>query len=253
MLYTRVGLDAEHAYLHTSLSVVLSSIGEPRTALWHCLQALALYQAAGNQSGIIFSIADIGTAQQRLGQHEAAIISLSKAAALAREGQYANHEGQVMLALGRFHAELGDHQQALANLRVGLDRTRRAGHRPQEADLLVALGDVWSTRGDREAARDAWLKARTIFDALKLTNRVQEVNRRLATLWSTNVEADLSGDHRTEVDRQSGEQVPALLHVNIVGGGGAIKVLTSDVSFGSRNCRQRPHSRIAAPQTGQSL
>ena len=78
------------------------------------------------------------------------------------------------------HHLLGD-PEAVGCYRTALDLYRELGERLEEAITLRNLGDTHQQAGEMSAARDAWLRAREIFEELGHPS-ADAVGARLASL-----------------------------------------------------------------------
>ena len=178
-IYTELGYTTEHAYLHSSFSVVFTKQGKLQLAIEHSRQALGLYQEAGYRRGETRALEDIGIAHSALGEYQEAVSYLERGIALAHEVGQLAHEAGCRKELGIVLRKLGDYDEAVAELRRALALLRRVGHRPQEAETLLALGDALAAQGYQDAADDARQQANLIFSAFHLPQGY-EVSRRSA-------------------------------------------------------------------------
>jgi tetratricopeptide (TPR) repeat protein len=167
-IYTELGYTTEHAYLHSSFSVVFTRQGKLPLAIEHSHKALELYREAGYRRGEACAIADIGMARSALGEYQEAVSYLEHAIALAQETGIPPQEGRARKGLGIVRSKLGQHDDAVEDFTRALTLLRRVGHRPQEAETLLALGDTLAAQGQQDAAHDAWQQASLIFSTFDL-------------------------------------------------------------------------------------
>jgi tetratricopeptide (TPR) repeat protein len=164
-IYTALGYDTEHAYLHSSFGQVFTHQGRQQLAIEHNQKALELYREAGDRRGEARAIADIGSAHSALGDYPAAVSHLERGIALAQEIGKPHQEGKVRKDLGVVRSKLGQQDKAVEQLGQALALIRGVGDRPVEAETLLALGDALAAQGHKDAAGDAWRQASLIFSA----------------------------------------------------------------------------------------
>jgi tetratricopeptide (TPR) repeat protein len=167
-IYTELEYTTEHAYLHSSFSVVFIKQGKLELAIEHSQRALELYRQAGYRRGEARAVEDIGIAQSARGRYQEAVSYLERGIALAHEAGQLAHEAGSRKELGIVLFKLGEHDKAVEELGRALTLLRRFGHRPQEAETLRALGDAFAAQGQHEAANDVWRQASQILAAFHL-------------------------------------------------------------------------------------
>ncbi len=164
-IYTALGYNTEHAYLHSGFGQVFTHQGRLQLAIEHNQKALELYREAGDLRGEARAIADIGSAHSALGDYPAAVSHLERGIALAQEVGKPHQEGKVRKDLGVVRSKLGQQDQAVEQFGQALALIRGVGDRPVEAETLLALGDALAAQGHKDAAGDAWRQASLIFSA----------------------------------------------------------------------------------------
>jgi tetratricopeptide (TPR) repeat protein len=165
-IYTELGYTTEHAYLHSSFSVVFTRQGKLQLAIEHSQKALELYREARYRGGEARAIEDIGIARRALGDYQEAVSYFERSIALFQQGGQLADEAGSRKELGIVLSKLGHHDKAVEEFRRALTLLRRVGHRPEEARTLLALGDTLAAQEQEDAAHDAWQQASMIFSAV---------------------------------------------------------------------------------------
>jgi tetratricopeptide (TPR) repeat protein len=166
-LYRRLGDRASEARVHTTYAFKLEREEQYGDALGHTREALRLHRAVGNRTGQAFALNGVGWFLTMLGDHRQALRYCQEALGLHRELGDPRGESFTLDSLGHAYYQLGDYADALASYRNAVDLAVQTGSRYSEALSLTSLADTYYMTGDTVAARDAWLRALTIFDRLR--------------------------------------------------------------------------------------
>jgi tetratricopeptide (TPR) repeat protein len=188
-LATQISDQTGQAHTHHSMAYLWeqqgssssSSSSSNHRALDHARRALALYRAAGHQSGPARALNLVGWYRALLGEHQRALTDCQKALSL-HQG-FDDRDGQALTwnSLGYAHHHLGHHIDAIACYQHALGLFRYLGDRYFEAITLTGLGDAHGAAGNPQDARGAWQQALTILDDLN-QSKAEKIRADLAAL-----------------------------------------------------------------------
>jgi tetratricopeptide (TPR) repeat protein len=136
------------------------------TALEHALACLELSRAIGHRGRLAGALNGVGWMQALLGDPRSALASCEQALVICTELGDLHGQAHTWDSLGYAHHHLGHHARAIECFGNTLTLVRQLGDRYQEADTLAILGDVHLATGDPRAARDAWQRALLILAEL---------------------------------------------------------------------------------------
>ncbi|MDI1461182.1 tetratricopeptide repeat protein [Catellatospora sp. KI3] len=161
-----VGDRAGAGEAHYVLSYVYWLQGDLVRALEQAQQALALYTELRDGYWVGKSGLAVGLYLDMAGEHREAVpYHLAAIDALRRCGDRAN-EAVGWDWLGLVYQHLGDHAQAVRQFERGLRLARELDDQVLQAQLLTHLGDAVEAVGDLETAREHWLTAYRILNAV---------------------------------------------------------------------------------------
>lgn len=118
-----------------------------------------------------------------LGDPRAAVDHCEQALAIQGELDDLRGQADTLDTLGYAHQQFGEHSEALACHRSGLEINSTLGHRYNQAEALVHLGEVHRAMGDHDAARQALEEALGIHRDIEVNaSRVERTRALLAAL-----------------------------------------------------------------------
>ena len=136
-------------------------------------QALVLHQAAaeiaedaGDRAGQATALRSLGYIRRLLGQHSAAITSLTRALGLYRDLGDEPGQVDVLDVLARAQGNIDDLQAATASATEALTIARTAGDKLGEGNALGTLAVLQDARGDYQAAAASFSEAMALFHAV---------------------------------------------------------------------------------------
>ena len=144
-------------------------------------QLVAAYEQQGdpNNWNYAASLTDLGNAYNLLGQYQEAIAFHQQSLAIFREIGDRNGEARSYGNLGNAYDSLGQYQEAISFHQQSLAICREIGDRRGEADTWFNLGDTFSKLKRKSEARDAYLHARELYQAMGLDADVQNCDRQI--------------------------------------------------------------------------
>jgi tetratricopeptide (TPR) repeat protein len=163
-LFAATGDDHGRAHAHFDLAMLLDRQGQPRRALPHAEESLALYERVGGPIQQAVALNATGWYHTRLGHHEAAIAYCERALALSESAGSRYGQANTWDSLGFAHHQLGHHDCAIACYERALALLVEIGDRHAEGIVRDHLGDTWQAAGDRAAARESWTQALDILE-----------------------------------------------------------------------------------------
>ena len=169
------------AQTEISLADAYYRVQGPEAAFEHSFRSLELLRELGNASLL-------GTGLNNHGEFCLELGRLDEAAECFREaydiwekiGHYG--KGHALRNLGRVHLVSDRPDDAIASLTEARRFHQASGDLIGQALALRYLGDARLSVGDKEAARQAWTEALTIFKDLKADSEVAEISSSLASL-----------------------------------------------------------------------
>ncbi|MCL4869079.1 MAG: tetratricopeptide repeat protein [Anaerolineae bacterium] len=149
-----------------NLGLVVSSLGRLLEAQKYYEDSLALGREIGNLAGVALTLNNLGSVKYTLGEPAAAATHYQESLHLAR--QIGNHytAGLALNNLGLLAADAGEHAQALTWYEAGLEQFQATGYRSGVAGILLNLGQIELSQGKIEAARGRFQTAQTIFNQI---------------------------------------------------------------------------------------
>ena len=164
-LYDDLGDQRGQAHVHMRLTTVCERRAAYADGLRHAEQALELYRATGHRPGFPYAMNTIGWFHATLGHYQEAIAYCEQAVELHQESGDRQGTGQTLDSLGYAYHQLGEYEEAARYYRQSAELVRDTSG-GYEAIALTHLGDSYRAAGRTELAREAWLKALRILDAL---------------------------------------------------------------------------------------
>ncbi|WP_433319025.1 AfsR/SARP family transcriptional regulator [Micromonospora chersina] len=165
-LFAALGDDEGRAHTHFDLSMLHDRRREPREALPHARQSLALYERVGSPLKQAVALNAIGWYHSQLGEHHDAITFCRRALALSQQVGSAYGQANTWDSIGFAHHHLGQYEQAVDCFQQALTLFAEIGDRHAEGIVLDHLGDTWEAAGRPDAARDAWRRSLALFEEL---------------------------------------------------------------------------------------
>jgi DNA-binding SARP family transcriptional activator/Tfp pilus assembly protein PilF len=181
-IFEELGDRRDQARAANNQAFCFLALGRYEEAVPALLQALELQRQVGRRYGEGVALCNLGEAYLELGRHDEAIARSREALAILREGGSVRDEGYALYNLGRAHLELGRLAEAADLLGQALAIHRAAGNRHAEAQVLEFVGTSHVRSGQFAEAREAWTRARELFEDLEDDVRAEEIGVRLAEL-----------------------------------------------------------------------
>ncbi|MFP5288391.1 MAG: CHAT domain-containing protein, partial [Thermoanaerobaculia bacterium] len=139
------------AMLRVNTGVVYRNLGDPVSAQTAFREAIALYEAEGDQAGLSNAWLNLGLVHHlNLSQPREAEAAFRNALRIARASGDRSEEIQDLFYLGRLLLEQGRTEEAGAVFAASLQAARRSGSAEGRWSALEGLGRVAAARGDRE-------------------------------------------------------------------------------------------------------
>ncbi len=145
-------------------------------------QALALQRSLGYRFGEAVALNNLGEAYRQLGRLDESISCLQQAGQIFSAVGDAHGEGYASHYLGQAYLESGRTDEALDHLTRALRVRRAGGERLSEAQTLRQLGRAQRAAGMLEGARQSWIHALSLFEALHDNGQAREVRGELAEI-----------------------------------------------------------------------
>ncbi|MBB5113724.1 BTAD domain-containing putative transcriptional regulator [Micromonospora echinospora] len=165
-LFAALGDDEGRAHTHFDLSMLHDRQRQPREALPHARQSLALYERVGSPLKQAVALNAIGWYHSQLGEHHDAITFCRRALALSEQAGSAYGQANTWDSIGFAHHHLGEYEQAVDCFQQALALFAEIGDRHAEGIVLDHLGDTWAAAGRADAARDAWRRSLALYEEL---------------------------------------------------------------------------------------
>jgi tetratricopeptide (TPR) repeat protein len=139
-------------------------------------KAKVLYESAGDQRGIAFSLHFIGTLYTQLGDMKAALESLLDSKRLYEEiGDYSNME-RLAVNIGKVHDIEEEWDKALLYYFTALKIVQEMGNRGGQIGILGNIGHVYRAKGELEKADEYFSKRDEILSGKKNKNKKEQIN-----------------------------------------------------------------------------
>jgi tetratricopeptide (TPR) repeat protein len=184
-IFGEIGDRRGQAQAANNLAFSYRYLGRHEDAVPALLDALDLQREVGARRGEAIALCNLGESYLHLGQYEEAITRSEQALAVAREIAAGRLEGYVQYNLGRANLELGSTTAAIGLLEQALVIHRSAGDKYGEAQDLQQIGIAHARDGAAGQAREAWARARAIFDSLGDRKQLDELQAHLRELDTT--------------------------------------------------------------------
>jgi len=165
-LFTELGDAAGQARTYQLLAFQANMLGDHDTALAHYASAQQHYLDMGEDNSQASVINEVGWTHILRGEYELALVHCRRSVDLHVRNGDRNGEAAALDSLGYAHYHLGEYEQAIGCYEQALRLYRLLSDRSLEADTLGHLGDARLALGEPAAAREAVLRAATIFDEL---------------------------------------------------------------------------------------
>jgi tetratricopeptide (TPR) repeat protein len=144
-----------HADTTVHLARAKHRLGEVQEALTLSLEALQLYEEAGDRSGLATTLSNIGTVDAGLGQLEQALASYQRAQPIMEA--VGNRAGLVttLSNIGAVYADLGQPEQALTYFQQALPIREAVSDRPGERVTCYNMAMMYRAQGQLVQAMEA--------------------------------------------------------------------------------------------------
>jgi len=139
---------------------------ERRASVEKYEQAVPLYRAAGETYRVTLSRLSVGFAYARVDEPRRALEHFCEALALARALKDRRLEAAAETFLGGMRDVLGDAGEALKHYDRALTLSRETGNAPTEANSLNNIGTIYFNVADWQKALDYWSQALTLYRSL---------------------------------------------------------------------------------------
>jgi CHAT domain-containing protein len=144
----------------------MERFGEAMEAL---REALGLVQATRARTMETLVHSQLGEAQERMGQPEAAAASFEQSLAISRAIGDRRSEITALGHLGRLNAQAGRHDEAAEQLRQAVEQARALGYRIWEAYALYETASLQRRQGRLDEARRSLLAALELVESERST------------------------------------------------------------------------------------
>jgi DNA-binding SARP family transcriptional activator/tetratricopeptide (TPR) repeat protein len=180
VLHEQRGDVAGQASETHSLGYLFEQQGQFHKALAESRRSLDLYRRAGHRAGEARALGSTGWCLAQTGDYAAALDHCQRALPMHPACDELG-SGDTWDTLGYIHLRRGDHDQSIVCFQKALDLFAAVGHQHVLATGFVHLGDAQAAAGQRDAAREAWQRALTIFLELR-DAQAGAVRRRIGAL-----------------------------------------------------------------------
>lgn len=165
-----------------------------RRAVEKYKEAIAHWEAAGDQRAKAKLLYDIGLVQRDLGQRQMALDYFRQALQLSKAARDGSQEAATLTAAGSVYNALGEKHKALDHYNESLPLSRALGDKSGEAITLNNIGAVYRSTGDMQKALEYFSQALEIHRALD--NRKEQAT----TLNNLGLVYDSSGERLKALD-----------------------------------------------------
>ncbi|MEH1164071.1 BTAD domain-containing putative transcriptional regulator [Micromonospora sp. CPCC 205539] len=162
--YDQIGDRPGQASTHLHLAWMYDIEGNPRRALPHAEEALALSSSSDDRRGAAAALNALGWGHARLDEHARAIAYCEQALALQEEIEDRLGTAHTWDSLGFAYHGLGVHPTAAACYRRALALYSDAEDQCGKAETLVRLGETHEAVGDHDTSVDLWRQALVLLD-----------------------------------------------------------------------------------------
>ena len=165
-LYGGLGDRVNEARSLFDLGWVNELRGNRGEALRFVERALDLYRLAGHRGGEVQARNALAWLRIQSGDYAGAIADCREAITLLADAGDRRNEAATWDTLASAHHHLGAYREAAGCYRRSVALFQAIGDRYYGAETLAHLGDTLDAAGDRDAAREAWRSALTVFTDL---------------------------------------------------------------------------------------
>ena len=162
-----------------NLGEVYCGLGEHARAVESLREALGIFRGNGNLRSQAAVLSNLAQVHERQGAYAEAQACYEQSYAGFVDLGVAVGQATVLAQLGRVHRLRGRHAEALDRLGAALELAEKVDERRSAAVCLQELGTTHAELGDPAAAREAWVRALAVFEALGVPE-ADEVRRHLA-------------------------------------------------------------------------
>jgi tetratricopeptide (TPR) repeat protein/class 3 adenylate cyclase len=134
------------------LGTIARNRGHYQEGLQYYQQAWELFEASGDEQGLVHMLNPMGIAYYGLGAYREALAYLEQALEAHRETENYLGEVQSLSYIGLVYWDCAQYDQALGHLRQALTVARQIGSRYDEALLLHNIGDLYRYMGQHTRA-----------------------------------------------------------------------------------------------------
>jgi tetratricopeptide (TPR) repeat protein len=145
--------------LHHDLGYLFDQQGRIEAALGEAVRACDLADAEGITQEKANALGGMAWCLVRLKRYSEAVPCCEQAIALHRAAGFPHGEAAARHTLGLAQEKLGDHDEALLSLEESAGLCQRAGDRPNEAMILEEVAVLRAARGDNAGAESARARA----------------------------------------------------------------------------------------------
>jgi len=174
-------LDDRHsqAISLNNLGEVYCGLGEHGRAAESLREALGIFRGNRNQRSQAAVLNNLAQVYERQGAYPDARACYEESYAMFVDLGVSIGQATVLTQLGRVHRLQGRHAEALDRLGAALELAEKVDERRSAALCLRELGTTHAALGEPQAARAAWRRALTAFEALGLPE-AEELRTQLA-------------------------------------------------------------------------
>ena len=149
-----------------NLGVLLTEISRPDEAIQLLQESLGLFRALGDRSGEGAVLTSVGVIYRVRGQFSEAIVRYQEALSAFKETDDLNNECDVRNEMCIAWLKLGQFAAVVREATAAVELNRQVGRRYGEAKAAIVLGRAQRELGYPERAREHWLDAFAILEAL---------------------------------------------------------------------------------------
>ncbi|MEU2226833.1 helix-turn-helix domain-containing protein [Streptomyces sp. NPDC018347] len=164
-LLHRLG-PVERAATERSIGWVRGRQKRHAEALHHARRALEIYRAEGDDGAAAREMNAVGWYLALLGRYEETIALCEEAVPLLRRHRNVRIEAAARDTMGYARQRLGDLDAAMADYRESLRLYAEGFDGYNQAEVLDHLATAQQERGDRVGARESWLRAADLLNAI---------------------------------------------------------------------------------------
>jgi DNA-binding SARP family transcriptional activator len=177
-----IGDKRDQGQAANNLAFTYLILGRYEEAVTALLGALELQREAGRRYGEGVALCNLAEAYLELGRYDEAMARSHEALTIVREVGSVRYEGYALYNLGRAHLELGRLDEAAGLFQEALAIHQAGGDRYGEAQVLHRIGIAHVGAARIADAREAWTRARSLFEGLGEDDRAAELGAELEKL-----------------------------------------------------------------------